>query len=245
MGFGRRMSPAGDFDGDGVNDIVIGANPSQVSCSSVGDSVVIFSGAPATGTRYSGVSTHTDGMIGMVSDLNCGAFYGSRVASGDIDGDGFEDLIIADYNLDSAGGVSFMGIVDVFYGPIGLAETDADRDLRLYGVDNGSYCSIGLHVADHDGDGYDDIFIGCPRSTTIAGHLVLGGPTRRTGNVQWDGESTIQVSAASSLGDLGNSVWIGDDVNGDGINDLIMGAPSSAMAIAGGGAAIIYYGLGY
>ncbi|NQU47691.1 MAG: FG-GAP repeat protein [Planctomycetes bacterium] len=217
--FGKSVSGAGDVNGDGFDDLIIGARYADPGGLSEAGSVYVYSGA-------SGLLLHQwDG--GAAGD-----YLGWSVAgAGDVNGDGFDDLIVSAYRA-SPGGVSFAGSVYVYSGLSGflLHQWDGDTSAAWFGD---SVSSAG----DVNGDGFSDVIVGS--SNSDPGGLNNSGSAHVYSGIdgyllhQWDGEFA---------GDhLGGSVSGAGDVNGDGYSDLIVGAPwASPGGLAEAGSVFVY-----
>jgi len=205
----------GDLDGDGVSEVLLGA----VGADDVG-AVWIFS-APSgalTPEDATGAITAADGgeddWLGHALD-----------ASGDIDGDGIADLIVTAPGADPYDTREDAGLVLVFLSP-GLGELDiADADFTLQGaVEEDGYGASALAM-DFDGDGLDDVAAGAPADASAgrdAGAVYVflaaelsGTHASNQADVSWLGGRNDAIGRALAAGDL----------DGDGAEELILGAP--------------------
>ena len=194
--FGQYNS-VGDINGDGYDDLV----------------AVDYGWTGTTGKAYlfeggsAGLSAAASWSVEGTSTASWMAEVG---ASGDLDGDGFDDIAVGTRD---AGGT-----VQVFFGSSAGPSTTAD--LTITGVGGG--WPVPRIVADMDLDGYDDLAIGWGNGPTVAVHR--GGP---------GGPSTtadLTLSGTVSGGGFGGSLESAGDVNGDGVPDLIVGEWSASMA---------------
>jgi len=165
---------------------------------------------------------------------------GDKTATADIDGDGQADLLIsAPYNDE---GSDRTGTVFVVKGPVTADQRLNDLPLQLRGSADYDECGTSLAgLGDVDGDGYDDFVLSCPGSYLGSGFVeqiyVLHGPVAdHVGPVSdiattWTNERP-QDSAGARVAAAG-------DLTGDGLPDLLVGAPTSNLAFDGGGAAYV------
>jgi hypothetical protein len=192
------------------------------------------------------------------------AMFGGTVAdAGDVNGDGFGDIVVGAYGWDIAGGLFDEGAAFVFLGgPGGIVGTDpATANAVLLG-DNaaGEFGNSVAGAGDVNGDGYDDIVIGAHHyDSTIAGgtlgvdgaaFVFLGSPTGIVGT----GPATAHAAIFGNQIDcrLGHVVSGAGDVNGDGFGDIIIGAPLEGIPFpppiaenqgsGNGGAALVFHG---
>lgn len=229
---GMTMAPAGDMNADGSPDLVIGAPSSSAGCSGCG--AVYVSLTVGEGEE----SLLSDDSVRIYGDREHGIVGYGVSSGGDLDGDGFPDLMVgAPYS--AAGGVA------TWYGPFRSSELDiGDSDAWFAGATLGSYAGMSEAAYDVDGDGYDDLLVGAPYDNTsgnMAGQTFVqfGTATR------FEDENPLAEAASSFLGVTndasGSSVASAGDVDGDGTIDLLIGAPySSAGANYGGGAYLVY-----
>ncbi len=204
---------AGDVDGDGHEDAIVG-----FSDFSAADKARVFSGA-------SGAVLHT-----FASSLVDDGFGASVAGAGDVDGDGFADLIVgAPQTSNSNPGPGF---VRVFSGASGAL---LHEFFGLATGDNFGYSVDG--AGDVDADGQADLVVGAWRNDlggAEAGMLqVLSGAT---------GQVLHQILGAKAQDWLGQSVAGAGDVDGDGHDDFLAGAPGDGTGGSLAGSASIYSG---
>lgn len=217
--FGMSVASAGDVNGDGYGDIIIGGpGYSPGTTYYIGHAQIFFGGNP----------------MDTAPDINITGwamydYMGSAVSgAGDVNGDGFDDVIIgASYN--STGG-SYSGKGYVYFGN-GSMDNDNTPDLILYHTALYEYYGDSVSgIGDVNGDGYDDFAVGAyaNRSSTGMVEIFFGGASP-------DGMPDLTVFG-SGASYFGASVSGAGDVNADGFEDVIIGA------YGGNGAAYIYYG---
>jgi hypothetical protein len=219
--FGDALA-GGDVDGDGWGDLVVGA-PGW------GDrdpgAAFLFRGPLA------GAAT-TDEADFVVTATKDSEFLGESVALGDADGDGQDDLLVGAPNADSAGAAY------LFHGPLtGSVDTeDADAAFhprRIYNRIAGESVSI---VPDHTGDGVSDLLIGSPAFGLMEGTVfVFSGAVTGTPDQT---EALCVYKSRDSHDGTGESIAALGDQNGDGLEDIVIGAPyqrGRAYVVEGGG----------
>jgi hypothetical protein len=200
----------GDLNGDGYNDFVLN------TLYDVNDyRVEIY---------YGGKNKRTYDTPD-IAITNNGWYYnfGGRTIEGDINGDGYKDLIISAPNDD----YDARGRVYIYYGGKSM---DTAVDVYLEGEDHFDMFGYSISVVgDINGDGYDDFLVGAPqllKGTPGKAYLFYGGPNIGFNNcVRFVGDSTdIQY---------GKIVSCLCDVNGDGINDFGIVAIKSIKIFSG------------
>lgn len=155
------------------------------------------------------------------------SYYGKSVAAGvDYTGDGVDDLIVA-APQEPWGASPYPGVTAFYSGGYSTSETAASADATLVG--NSDWSGEGLaHGGDIDGDGWPDLVVGAPDNDTggyDAGAVyIIYGPI--TGSATLDAVGTRTIGAATSDG-IGDSVWSGGDLTGDGTPDILAAGVSA------------------
>lgn len=150
---------------------------------------------------------------------------GARVAgAGDLNGDGFGDILLV-----AAASYAWGGAVHVVLGPT-TGTVSMDDVLSLRGIAEGDHAGSGLtRLGDVDDDGQADFLIGANQAGNGEVYLILGLPPESGSLTAAD--ATFATSTADSL--LGSSVSGGDDLTGDGMPDLLLGAPETFRSSPG------------
>ena len=262
---GSSVSSAGDVNGDGYDDLIIGANRADPNGNSSGETYVIYGGANAPGTDGILDLSDLDGSNGFIlTGIDAGDHSGVAVSSaGDVNGDGYDDLIIgasgADPNGDSSAGETYIvyggASAPGTEGELDLSDLDGTNGFTLAGIDVNDVSGSSVSSAgDVNGDGYDDLIIGAnradPNGDDDAGetYLVYGGASAPgTGGVldlsDLDGTNGFILTGIDEADQSGRSVSSAGDINGDGYDDLIIGAGfADPNGDSGAGETYVIYG---
>ncbi|MBA5778246.1 FG-GAP repeat protein [Stappia sp. F7233] len=233
---GMAVSSAGDVNGDGIADLIIGANDAN---GAAGRSYVVFGGAGIGAGGTINLST-LNGMNGFVlNGIAAGDESGISVSSaGDVNGDGIDDLIIGANRADPSGRTN-AGQSYVVFGDAGIGSTGSINLSSLNGaigfrLNGGAAERSGISVAsagDINGDGIDDLIVGAnfhdDPDRDGAAYIIFGGQ-----NFSADFDlTTVNGTNGFRLdgfngGRAGRSVSSAGDIDGDGIDDFIIGAPN-------------------
>ena len=237
---GRSVSSAGDVNGDGFDDVIIGAlNADPNGNSGAGESYVVF--GSGSGFAASLELSSLDGTNGFTINGIDAIDQSSRSVSGagDVNGDGFDDLIIgadgADPNGQSGAGESYVvfGRDSGFAATLDLSSLDGTNGFTINGIDASDFSGISVSSAGNvNGDGFDDLIIGAlgadPNGKSYAGesYVVFGNDS---GFASLDlsslnGTNGFTINGIDSGDWSGTSVSSAGDVNKDGFDDVIIGA---------------------
>ena len=204
--YGFNVGSAGDFDGDGDEDLLVG---SPFAPALFPNAAFLYS---STGAAFPTVPSMTwSTPPGAFMGLPLASFFGYPAQQvGDVNGDGFADIAI---------GASQSGYIDVFYGRTGTPA--AVRDLRL---DEPGFRDFGRSVScagDVNGDGYDDVLVGTDRGDRA--FFIPGGVAGL--------RSAERVRLGGTAGsEFGYTVASPGDVNGDGFADAVIGEFAGSRA---------------
>ncbi|MCY1061080.1 Ig-like domain-containing protein [Nannocystis sp. SCPEA4] len=232
---GFAVGGAGDVDGDGLSDIIVGAYGHDTAGDSAGRAYVVFGKTDAVPVLLADVAAGVGGR--SFDGATAYDRAGFAVAgAGDVDGDGFTDIIVGAPlsdapNEDSGRAYVVFGGPDLASGPLNQLAQNA-TGFTLSGVQGRDYAGTSVERAgDVDGDGYDDVFVGSPGANphggdSGAGHVVFGGPDATTVSLAWiaNGDGGFAVSGEAMEDYCGFSLAPAGDVNGDGHADVIVGA---------------------
>jgi hypothetical protein len=228
--FGSDVTFLGDISGDGYDDVAVGAPADDGVVAVNAGAVRVFCGHAV------GLSM-TPCWVGLGNQL--GGSFGFTVEGGDVNGDGFGDLIVGAPDFDGEAGVD-EGAVFVYHGGVaGLPILGAST--IVYG--GTEFARFGYDVAsggnvDGDADGYEDVLVSEPDFSDGEGRvrLFLGSADGMSETDTWS------YASGAPLARLGHSVDIAGDTNGDGFDDLIIGVPWFDDLAPDQGQALVFFG---
>lgn len=236
---GKALDAVGDVNGDGCDDILIGAYGNDTTGSSAGAAYLIYGSTTLADRDLSLADVRYHGTA--PSD-----YAGYAVAgAGDVNRDGYNDILVGAYGND--GSFSSAGATYLIFGSASLSSMVlSGSDVRFFGAASSDYS--GKAVAgggDFNGDGYDDILIGAPYedtggSSAGAAYLIFGQSSSYPHMYYLSGATKFYGEDSGDY--AGTSVSFAGDVNGDGKDDILIGAPSNDGGGSYAGAAYLYYG---
>ena len=228
--FGRAVAGAGDLNGDGYSDVVVGAHNYNNVVTDDGAAFVYYGGPSGIS---GGLNAAPD--VQLFGDPIADASLGWSVGcAGDLNGDGYSELAVGAYK--SNNGQSEEGLVHLYYGSATGVAATPDVVLESNQADAWFGRAVGT-AGDLDGDGYSELVVGAP-------HWTSGQPLEGAVFIYYGGPAMIsapqdqRIERNSSGANLGECVITAGDLNGDGISELVMGAP----LYGNGGAAFVHEG---
>ena len=225
---GRSVSGAGDVNGDGLADLIVGAYAAdQNTTLNTGASYVVFGKTDTTPVSLSSL-----GAGGFrIDGIDAGDLSGFSVSgAGDVNGDGLADLIVgafgADPNAEPSAGESYVVFGKSDSAAVSLSALGLGG-FRIDGIDIEDSSGRSVSGAgDVNGDGFADLLIGAFKANVSAGHsYVVFGKTGSTSvSLASLGTAGFRIDGIDTNDSSGESVSGAGDVNGDGLADIIVGA---------------------
>lgn len=235
---GESVASVGDVNGDGLGDFVIGAQGADPQGRTYAGAAFVIYGSrtrptgldlaaltPAQGFRIEGATT--DDWTGKVVE-----------AAGDVNGDGLADLLIG-AEINNPGGLNYAGTAWIVFGRQGghtgldLAALTPAQGVRIDGVAADQRIGSEMSVADVNGDGLSDVILGVynadygdERYNEGATFVVYGREDGAMGVnlLTMSEDQGFRIDGADFAGESGVSVEGLSDVNGDGVDDILIGA---------------------
>jgi Ca2+-binding RTX toxin-like protein len=250
---GISVSEAGDVNGDGIDDFIVGAFLNDAGGTNSGAAYVVYGAAGGPVVNLDDIAMGTGGF--KITGEAAGDIAGwSASAIGDVNNDGFVDLIVGGNNNDAGGSNS--GAAYVVYGAAsGLSGVNLDDialgtgGFKIVGEAANHQAGVSVSTAgDINGDGIDDLIVGAAQNDAGgfgAAYVVYGAAGGLT-NVNLDdiavGTGGFRITGEAILDVAGFSVSQAGDVNGDGFDDMIVGAFLNDAGGNDSGAAYVIHG---
>lgn len=246
---------AGDFDGDGFDDLVFGCPTETFVAAGEGVAIALY-GTPFGLTAFGAQLWHQN-IAGMFDFAEAGDHFAASLTTGDFDGDGNDDLAVG-VPQEDIGAIADAGAVSVIYGMAAAGLNVAGNDFGHQGLGGvilgaagaGDAFATAVAAGDFDADGFDDLALGVPfddGAAVVDGGSVnvlfgAAGGITLAGNQIWHQNSGIVSDSAENFDNFGHSLSTGD-FDGDGDIDLAIGVPAEDVgATADAGAVNIILG---
>ncbi len=241
---GSSVSLKGDVNGDGYADILVGARGVNADGSAKGQAYLYFGASDITGNK-TGNTTDANLVITGASDNDALGDTNAASIGGDVNGDGYADILIGASNSGAAG--TNRGQAYLFFGASDISgektANATDANVVISGGSNGDFLGMAASLGgDVNGDGYDDILVGSQAAATNMGQtwLFLGAADISGEKVGNTTDAALIITGASAANMLGVSLSLGGDVNGDGYDDILVGALNAGST--SNGQAFLFFG---
>ena len=252
---GAELAGGGDINGDGYADIVLTAPNFSAGAGNPGQAYVIFGSNALPGVFALSTLNGSNGFAVASTEVPT-LSLGTAAAIGLVNGDNFSDVVLGAPDA-APGGLPSAGSVFVVYGhsgafPLqtGLNTLNGSNGFAIHSAVAGGMAGGSLSfVPDFNGDARPDLVIGAPgaangTSTIGHGYVVFGAasfsPSFNLGGL--NGGNGLAFTSASAGDVLGESVAGLHDTNGDGLGEVVFGAPGADFGLANSGGAYVVFG---
>jgi hypothetical protein len=242
-GFGNSIAYVGDVNGDGLGDMLISAYYTKNDIKTTqqdGSAYLIYGTTESQIINISNLTTiqgyEITGPIPTeeaVTNVRFGQYVGY---AGDINGDGYADMLIGSSNSATYGYKAYVVFGQEGTSTIGVDVTTLEANNRGFVIQNGTNTVLGVgsavsYAGDFNGDGLADVIVGA--SSGNQAFVVYGKTDSIAVNLDdiANGVGGFVINGGVSAASTGISVSYAGDVNGDGFDDLIIGASAAAITV--------------
>ena len=233
---GRSVSIAGDLNGDGFEDVIVGVRYADPIATNEGSAFVVFGASSFTSTVTLNAVNGVNGF--RLDGVPTSDALGDAVARiGDFNGDGFDD-IVAGARLTDIGSASSVGTAYVLFGAsnVGTGGTlsagalNGANGFKIDGLPTtgGQFGGVAGYAGDVNGDGYDDLIVGSGYNGEGVSAAIFGGSAVASNGAfdltTLNGANGFLIPQRDDRDYGGSDVSGAGDINGDGFDDLIIGA---------------------
>ena len=236
---GLGVAGAGDVNGDGLDDVIVGCPDASYESDEVGVAFVVFGKEDGDAVVLADVAAGIGGYALIGEDDGDRSGF-SVAGAGDIDGDGFDDVIVGALHATSGGRAYVVHGKDTTEAVLLADVTAGTGGFAIEGAAFGD--RVGFSVAgggDVDGDDRPDIVVGGVGGDVA--YVVFGKAGTELVDLAALGSAGFAMTGASG-DDTGDAVAMAGDVDGDGLVDILVGAPSSDALAGDAGRGYLVYG---
>ena len=240
---GWSVSGAGDMNSDGIDDIIIGAPGADPGGKNqAGEAYVIYGSTNSFSAVFELASLNGTNGFQLNGITELGLCASSVSGAGDVNNDGIDDIIIGAHNVSSAAGESYVvyGRASGFPKTFELSSLNGSNGFRIAGTEALAYSGWSVSGAgDLNNDGTDDVIIGAYKASPderiyVGKSYVIYG---QTNSFNWrillsnlNGTNGFQLNGIDAYDKCGYSVSGAGDLNNDGIDDALIGAPGQGIS---------------
>lgn len=232
-GLGRAVA-SGDINGDGYDDMVVGAP---------GNATGFISIVYGSDTLPSALTLSTSNSA-IITGNGSTDYFGANIAVGDVNGDGFADIAVGAVG-DTTAGAANSGAVYLLYGgenEISSGTVASNVNMAKFTSGVGFKTGASISIGDINGDEYDDVLIGSTNDAATGGSVsIVYGQEANYSGTSNSISGLPKFTGESNGNTFGNSSAVGD-VNGDGLDDIFIGAELNDDSGVAAGSAYIFYG---
>jgi hypothetical protein len=201
--FGASLAPAGDVNGDGFADFLVGELSNDVDFAGPAGSVYLYLG---------GASPHQVPDRTFATHVADDRFGLSEAGIGDLNHDGYDDIVIGAPGATAPGLPAGVGMIQVFYGGPNM---DTNADFSRWGPSDGTQFGSSVAAGDVNGDGTPDILVGTWEGDRVG--IYFGGPFLHSSADKWISDPGSEL--------FGQAISVVGDLDGDGLPEVVIGAP--------------------